>query len=228
VKTQDRSSAIARKAVAAGPVIGDRLPTPPRERKPALAALAVLLILAGALGATMLVMQAGDRVEAVMITERVPAGQTIPESAMTSVLVADDSEVKYVLWSQRGQLAETYRPTVDLVAGTVLVGGMLTDEETLAQNEVYIGLSLSPGQYPEGLTAGDVVSAYLVSETDPEDTEGAQGGSVVADRVKVQEVTGDNRDLRVTLRIDASDAPALAVANASGELSLVVLPAHTD
>jgi hypothetical protein len=225
VKTQDRSSAIAKKAVAAGPVMGDRLPTPPRERKPALAALAVLLILAGALGATMLVMQAGDRVEAVMITERVPAGQSIPDSAMRSVLVADDAEVNYVLWSQRAQLQENYRPSVDLVAGSLLVGEMLTDEETLERNEVLVGLSLAPGRYPQGLEAGDMVSAYLVGRNGDD---GVPAGTVLADRVKVQEVSSDSRDLHVTLRIEVSEAAAMTQANAAGDLALVVLPAHSD
>lgn len=227
MKTQDRSSAIAKKAVATGPVMGDRLPTPPRERKPALAALAVLLILAGALGATTLVMQAGDRVEAVMITERVPAGQAIPDSAMKAVLVADDSEINYVLWSQRGQLAETYRPSVDLVAGTVLVGDMLTDEETLAGDEMFVGLSLAPGRYPQGLAAGDVVAAYLVGRGGGDDGE-TVNGTVLADRLKVQEVSGDNRNLEATVRAKVADVPALAQANAAGELAIVVLPASTD
>jgi hypothetical protein len=204
--------------------MGDRLPTPPRERKPALAALAVLLILAGALGATMLVMQAGDRVEAVMVTERVPAGQPIPDSAIKSVLVAEDSAVHYVLWSQRGQLQEEYRPSVDLVAGTLLVGEMLTDEETLGRNEVFVGLSLSPNQYPAGLGAGDTVSAYWVGGTG--DGSAEQPDVVMVERVKVQEISGsEGRNLRVTLRIDAADAPALTRAGANGDVSLVIVPA---
>ena len=74
MKIQERTGAGAgRSAAPAGPSVGERLPTPPRERKPALAALAVLLILVGALGATMLVLQAGDRIEVVKITEEIPA-----------------------------------------------------------------------------------------------------------------------------------------------------------
>ena len=48
-----------------------RLPAPARERKPALAALAVLLILGGALGAGFLVLQSGKRVAAIEISTRI-------------------------------------------------------------------------------------------------------------------------------------------------------------
>lgn len=58
---------------------GERLPSPPRERKPALAALAVLLILVGALGATLMVMRAGDKVSVVEVVAPVAAGNKIPE-----------------------------------------------------------------------------------------------------------------------------------------------------
>lgn len=224
MKTQDRSSAIAKKAVAAGPVMGDRLPTPPRERKPALAALAVLLILAGALGATMLVMQAGDRVEAVMITERVPAGQSIPDSAMSSVLVAEDADVNYVLWSQRAMLREDYRPSVDLVPGTLVVGEMLTDDDALGQGEVLVGLSLAASQYPASLQAGDLVTALWTGGSG-DGEEGAGQSAEIVQRVKVHEVVSGQSGVRVTLRVDSGDAAPLAQAAASSDVSLVIVPA---
>lgn len=60
MKIQERTGAgNNRSAAPVQPTMGERLPSPPRERKPALAALAVLLILVGALGATMLVLRAG-------------------------------------------------------------------------------------------------------------------------------------------------------------------------
>ncbi len=57
---------------------GRRLPGAPRERKPALAALAMLLILGGALGAGLLVIQGSKRVAAIEISQQIGAGQRIP------------------------------------------------------------------------------------------------------------------------------------------------------
>ncbi|NJQ04644.1 hypothetical protein [Streptomyces lonarensis] len=230
MKTQDRSSAIAKKSVAAGPAMGDRLPVPPRERKPALAALAVLLILVGALGATTLVIQAGDRVEAVKITERVPAGQPVPESAIAAVLVAEDPAVNYVPWSSRSQLEQDYIPSVDLVPGTVLVGEMLTNEETLGSDQVLVGLSLSAGRYPSGLSTGETVAAYHVGRDSGEGETVTGPTGTLVDRARVHTVEGaaSGGDRLVTLRVSASDAADLARAGATGDVTLVVVPGSAD
>ncbi|NUR27045.1 MAG: hypothetical protein HOV83_14575, partial [Catenulispora sp.] len=66
--SKDRTTPGAAATVGAGPFAGargagpTRLPTAPRERKPALAALAVLLILAGALATVLLVNRSGHRI----------------------------------------------------------------------------------------------------------------------------------------------------------------------
>src|SRR6266849_3057112 len=67
---------------------GRRVPRAPRERKPVLAALAVLLILGGALGAGLLVIQGSKRVAAIEISQPVGAGQRIPVTAMQPVQIA--------------------------------------------------------------------------------------------------------------------------------------------
>src|SRR5262245_23747903 len=84
---------------------GRRLPSAPRERKPALAALALLLIVGGALGAAYLVTQNAKRVAAIEISEQVGAGQKIPLSAMREVQIAANSDVHYVAWSQAGEVS---------------------------------------------------------------------------------------------------------------------------
>ncbi len=79
-----------------------RLPGRPRERRPALAALAVLLILGGALAAGFLVLQSGKRVAAIEISAPVGAGQRIPVSAMQQVQIAAGSGLDYVPWTEAG------------------------------------------------------------------------------------------------------------------------------
>ncbi|GAA2614964.1 hypothetical protein [Streptomyces axinellae] len=247
MRTQERSSAGARRTAAIAAPTGDRLPSAPRERKPALAALAVLLVLLGALGATVLVMRAGDRVEAVALTQRVPQGQPVPDSAIRSVMVAADSDVKYVRWDQRG-LLKKYRSATDLVDGTVLVGSMLTKEKGLARGKSVVGLSLKSGQYPPRLEEGDTVSAYRVGNRqassggdsggsgDSGDDQGGSGGSgggasadaVLADGARVQTIkketggTGYSGDLPVSVVVDKGDVAELTAAASNGEVSLVL------
>jgi len=124
-----------------------RLPVPPRERKPALAALAVLLILGGALATTLLTMRAGDRVSAIRITRQIAAGQPIALAAMEEVQVARTG-VEYVPWRLRDQVAKTYAK-VPLVPGTLLIRGMTASaSEELAPARRSWASPSRPGRCP--------------------------------------------------------------------------------
>ncbi len=234
VKIQERTGAGSGRGTAPGQPAGQRLPSAPRERKPALAALAVLLILVGALGATVLVLRAGDRIEVVKITEKVSAGKPIPPSAIESVMVAEDSGIDYVKWEQRNALSN-YRAAADLTKGSLLVGSMLTDKKGLPEGKVVVGLSLKDGQYPRGLKPGDVVAAYRVG-----DAKGGSGGSsrdggesggndaLLVRSATVDTVTGTNDgigggDLPVAVVVNQDEAPALTQAAANGAVSVVRL-----
>lgn len=131
-----------RSATSAHPAMGERLPTPPRERKPALAALAVLLILVGALGATMLVLRAGDRIEVVKVTSDVQAGDSVGDH-VASVLVADDPSIDYVKWDQREELKKL-KARSPIYKGTVIVGEMFAHGAALPMRQ---GLR---GRLPQG------------------------------------------------------------------------------
>ncbi|MBD0842745.1 hypothetical protein [Streptomyces sp. TRM68416] len=232
MKIQERTGAGSGRAAApAQPSVGDRLPTPPRERKPALAALAVLLILVGALGATMLVLQAGDRVEVVQVTKDIQAGEPVGNN-VASVLVAEDDSINYVKWSQLATL-KTLKAKSTIYAGTVVIGDMFADKVGVTEGKATVGLSLKAGQYPTGLKAGDTVAAYRVgangSKTDSDGS--SSGGGAIVDQATVAYVPDGNggelvgsSNLAVTLTVDADAAAALAQAAAVGEVALVAVP----
>ncbi|CAL9461124.1 hypothetical protein [Streptomyces werraensis] len=242
MKIQERTGAGAgRSAAPAGPSVGERLPTPPRERKPALAALAVLLILVGALGATMLVLQAGDRIEVVKITEEIPAGQAVNDSNTTSVMVAEDPGINYVKWSQLDALKKLKAVTT-IPGGVVAVGEMFGEEAKVPEGKALVGLSLKEGQYPAGLKSGATVAAYRVGGTSRsgsgDDADGGSAGSsggdsVIVDRAVVdyvQDAKGDDlvssTNLPVTLLVDDAQAAALTQAATNGEVALVLVPGN--
>ncbi|MER7486203.1 hypothetical protein ABTY20_09945 [Streptomyces sp. NPDC126497] len=241
MKIQERTGAGAgRSAAPAGPAVGDRLPTPPRERKPALAALAVLLILVGALGATMLVLRAGDRIEVVKITKEIPAGQTVDDSNTTSVMVAEDPGINYVKWSQLAALKK-FKAVSTIPAGVVAVGEMFGEEAKVPAGKALVGLSLKEGQYPSGLKPGDTVAAYRVGGTARSDSDadggssGATGGgdSVIVERARVdfvQSTKGDDlvssTNLPVTLVVDSARAAELTQASSNGEVALALVPGN--
>ncbi|MFE6361845.1 hypothetical protein ACFVP3_17875 [Streptomyces sp. NPDC057806] len=241
MKIQERTGAGAgRSAAPAQPSVGDRLPTPPRERKPALAALAVLLILVGALGATMLVLQAGDRIEVVQVTDDIQAGGSVGDN-ITSVLVADDDSINYVMWEERAAL-EGYKAKSTIYKGTLVIGEMLTKETGVTQGKATVGLSLKAGQYPSGLKPGDTVAAYRVgttggssnSNSNDQDSSGSAAGgndTLIVDQATVTSVPGAggedivaSSNLAVTLTVDADKAALLAQAASNNEVALVLVP----
>ncbi|MFF5964175.1 hypothetical protein ACFY64_10585 [Streptomyces collinus] len=242
MKIQERTGAGAgRSAVPAQPSVGDRLPTPPRERKPALAALAVLLILVGALGATMLVLQAGDRIEVVKVTQAIPAGGSVSTSNTTSVMVAKDDSIHYVEYGQLKQL-EKLKAVNPIPAGVVAVGEMFGDEAGVAAGKATVGLSLKAGQYPTGIKQGDTVAAYRVSSasgssnSNSNSSSSASSNSVIVDNARVTYVPGakdsgdelvSSTNLAVTLTVDSDKAADLAQAASNGEVALVQVPGNS-
>lgn len=240
MKIQERTGAGGgRSSVPAQPMTGERLPAPPRERKPALAALAVLLILVGALGATMLVLRAGDRIEVVKVTGAIPAGGSVTEANTTSVMVADDAGIHYIPWEQLDGLKKL-KAISAIPAGVVPVGEMFAAETGVAAGQATVGLSLKEGQYPNGLEAGDLVAAYRVgSTTGTGSTTGSSDSSssgasttLIVDKAKVtyvkpQASSGDvisSTNLPVTLTVDSTKAADLAQAAAAGQVALVLIP----
>lgn len=235
MKIQERTGAGAgRSATPAQPSVGDRLPTPPRERKPALAALAVLLILVGALGATMLVLQAGDRVEVVQVTKEIQAGESANGSNTTSVLVAKDDSIHYVKWAQLDAL-KSLKARSTIYAGTVVIGDMFGEGASVPAGKAAVGVALKEGQYPADIQPGDTMAVYSVetgssgsgSNSSNSDSTSTSSGGAIVDKAKVQKVA-DNSDatvstgnLSVTLLVDQADAAAVAKASSAGAIAVV-------
>ncbi|MEV6952648.1 hypothetical protein [Streptomyces sp. NPDC051183] len=232
MKVQERSGAASHRGSGSAQGVGERLPSTGRERKPALAALAVLLILAGALGATVLVLRAGERIEVVRISADIAAGKSVSDASMTPVMVADDPAVHYVRWEQREAL-KALQAKNSLVKGTIAIGEMFSDVKGLPEGKAYVGLSLKDGQYPAGLKAGDHVAAYRVSAdaTKPAGNAGAgEANTLLVRDARINEViVGDGKaigsgNLPVTVMVNTNEIAPLTQAAAAGQVSLVLIP----
>ncbi|MFE5599910.1 hypothetical protein ACFQ8O_12060 [Streptomyces coelicoflavus] len=239
MKIQERTGAGAgRSAAPAQPSVGDRLPSPPRERKPALAALAVLLILLGALGATMLVLQVGDRVEAIQVTEDIKPGASVTKDNIKVVMVNDDSGANFVPWEQRASLMKLQAKST-VYAGTVVVGEMFAEKVQMPEGKASVGLALKEGQYYTDIKGGDTVAAYRVGtsgssssdSSDKDSSSSSSSGNGLIATASVQNVKGEGDatvstgSKSITLLVDEGDAAALASASSAGEVALVRVPA---
>lgn len=210
-------------AVAAG----HRIPVPPRERKPAMAALAVLLIVGGALVSAYLVMVSGQRVPVIRIAHPVAEGQQIPASALDQVQVSATGGLDYIPWRDRGQVTRTYA-TVTLVKGALLTNGMISSDSTVAKGTVVVGLALKPGQLPAaGVQPGDRVAVYAVAGSSGQNT--AQTGDVLAPAATVYDVAQPGQNdvqsdqVQVSVAVPTDDAPQVTQAASAGGVAIALL-----
>jgi hypothetical protein len=211
-----------------GAAAGQRIPVPRRERKPAMAALAVLLIVGGALISAYLVMVSGRRVPVISIAQPVAAGQQIPASALREVQVSATGGLDYIPWADRGKVTQTFA-TVTLVKGALLTNGMISTDTSVAKGSVVIGLALKPGQMPAGgLHPGDRVALYAVASQGGQS--GAQGGTVLAPAATVYDVVqpGENDiqadQVTVSVTVPADQAPQVTQASSAGAVAVALLP----
>ncbi|MCO5969322.1 CpaB family protein [Actinoallomurus soli] len=209
-------------AVAAG----HRIPVPPRERKPAMAALAVLLIVGGALVSAYLVMVSGQRVPVIRVAKPVAAGQRIPASALEEVQVSAAGGLDYIPWRDRAKVTQTYA-TVTLVSGSLLTNGMISTAASAAKGTVVVGLALKPGQLPAGgLRPGDRVAVYAVAV---EGQTGIQAGAVLAPVAMVYDVAGPGQNdiqsdqVQVSVTVPTDEAPLVTQAASAGAVAVAVL-----
>ena len=215
------------------------MPSAPRERKPALAALAVLLVALGAVAAGYLVINAGHRVGAVEITQQVGQGQRIPASAIKEVEIASNSGINYVAWQYANRVAGVYA-AVQIPAGTLLTPAMTTATNNLAAGKVQVGLSLKPGQAPASLLIGQSVEAFGVGTGSGCAAAAAGGGAggtgggsgagagvpittgVIASVVGSTASNGSTA--AVTLAVPDADAGVLACYASAGDVAIALTP----
>ena len=209
---------------------GRRLPSAPRERKPALAALAVLLVALGAVAAGLLVINAGHRVAAVEIVQQVGQGEQIPASAIREVEISSDSGLDYVAWQYAGRVAGVYAAT-EIPAGTLLTEAMTSSTNNLAAGKVEVGLSLKAGQVPGNLLIGDTVEAFSVgtgsgcgtsADANSASTDVPIATGTVASLSGSASETGNNAG--VTLAVSSADAGTLACYASAGDVAITLMP----
>jgi hypothetical protein len=201
-----------------------RLPSAPRERKPALFALAILLVALGAGAAGLLVIRASAHVEAIEIVQQVNAGAQMPGSAMEEVGVSAGSAVLYVPWSDAAQV-EQYFAATTIPPGTLLTRAMVAKISDLTTGQDIVGLSLKAGQLPGSVQPGDKVDAFAVTTIC-----GVNAGDPVASDLQVTGVSGSagstGNDELVTVAVKPSDAGSLTCVASSGDVALALLPSN--
>jgi hypothetical protein len=201
---------------------GRRMPGAPRERKPMLAVLALLLIVGGALAAGGLVIKSGHRVGAVEITKAIPQGGPIPGDAITEVQIAADAGVKYIAWQYVGQISQYYATTA-IPAGTLLNSGMVSKTRSTPNGDTEVGLALKDGQVPSNVKPGDHVAVISTQATNNGGCPGKPGGTLAEGVVIAVTAASSGSMTDVTVAINPDAVGGVACNTANGALAIAII-----
>jgi hypothetical protein len=204
---------------------------PPRQRRrPALVALALLLILVGGVAATALYLRATQRNPVLAVARPVTMGHTLTDADLAAVSLSVDPRLRPLPASARSQVVGQ-AAAVNLVPGTLLLRSMLTSRDRLLQpGQGLIGLAVKPGQLPDELAPGDLVQLVRTppstGDQPPGQVDTTQPGVLASAATVLSVSVPDGSDTtRVSLIVPLDAAGALYRANATGQLALIVLPA---
>jgi len=204
-----------------------RLPAPPRDRRPALAALALLLVVAGALGSALIAYRSGHRVDVLIVERDIAPGHKMAESDFGVARVAADSG-SVVKAGARRNFVGSYS-TGRIPSGTLVNRTMFRVGGVIPNGAVQVGVTLTASQRPaQQLQIGDVVRSYLV----PKSTSGpaAATGQVLVGAARILDVqTGSSaeNDVTVSLLVSQDDAKAILPAATAGQVAVALLPDAT-
>lgn len=196
------------------------MPSAPRERKPLLAVVALLLILVGGAGAGTLVLRSGQKVAAIEVTQQVSAGQQFTAQDFSQVQVPSTG-LSYVPWNQASQV-QSFVAKTTIPAGTLLTPNMVTSSANSLAGKDRVGVALKAGTMPLSLQVGDHVELYALTRSDTCQT---TANSVVVPDARVLAVssTGAGSAL-LTVAVSTPSAAQVLCASAAGALGAVLLP----
>lgn len=210
------------------PLAGARLPVPPRDRRPALAALALLLIVTGALASALVAYRSGERTDVLVARVDILPGQRVERTHFGLARVAAENGAVVParnLPNFVGSVATTRIPAGTLVNRTMFLRG-----SAIPSDAVVVGLVLTAQQRPaRRLQPGDVVRVFSVARGDALAAAGPLAGRPLLDAVRVVEVdSGASRgSVAISVLVPAPLARRVVPAAASGQLAVTRLADDT-
>ena len=220
----------------------NRLPTPPRDRRGILAALALLLIVVGALSAAIVVYRTGNRADVLVAARTIPAGEKVTRADFTTTRVAADAH-SVVPASAESAYIGSYA-TTNVPSGTLINSRMFKTTQVVPSGSVVLGLTLAADQRPaRAIASGDIIRIFYgpkgaSSSTATGTTTGSSGtnqlpvGQVIVPAARVVDVTvgsatSGSSTVTVSVLLTGDDATALIDFAASDQVAVGALPPTT-
>ncbi|WP_337063257.1 SAF domain-containing protein [Kineococcus sp. G2] len=199
-----------------------RVPAPTRERRPALLALGLVLVVGGALGSALVVHRSGDRVDVLVARHDIAPGERVDADDLGVARVAADGAA-VVPSAALGNFVGTYA-TGRIPADTLLNRTMFLAGDAVPADAAVVGLVLAPEQRPtEPLRSGDVVRAFLVSADGSGTVTGEPAGTVLLSAARVVAAGADSASSggdTVSLLVPTAQAAGVVAAASAGQVAV--------
>ena len=150
------SSTTKRSGSRTGSKVGPSVPGPPRRRRPALTALAVLLIVGGAALAGLLAIRMDSREPVLVVDAQVATGEQITADMLRSTNVSGVG-LKAIQVNQADQVVDKLYARQTIYPGQLLQPDLLRKDPPLEVDQALVGVPLTSGKFPPGLRSGDAV-----------------------------------------------------------------------
>jgi hypothetical protein len=198
-----------------------RLPRPPRRRRPGVAALAVLLAVGGAAAAGLLAVRIDERRPVLIAVHTIAPGQKIARGDLAVTRVSAEG-ADLVPAGDIDAIVGRYA-SQEIPSRRLIDTRMIALKGLLQRGNAAVGIALKAGRAPaSGLRPGDVVQLVSVGQ------DGA--GTILTGRATVSSVAekssgsfGSSGDPIATVVVKASEAPAVASAAAADKVAVVLL-----
>lgn len=209
-------------------------PPPKRSRNLAGALLGALLVLLCGTGVAVYASNAGHRHAVLVVVRPVSAGATIRAGDLGESRISADPQIHSIAAAGRGRVIGR-TAAVNLVPGTLLTLGELSNGPAVAPGSAVVGLALKPGRLPSGVKALDRVSlietiggtSSVGSGLSSGSSSGSASasGSVLASEATVSSVVPapDGQSTVVSVVVGTDQAPTIAAAAARDEVTVVLL-----
>jgi hypothetical protein len=214
---------------AASHTSASRLPSS-RERRPALAALAVLLIVGGAFASGFLALQAGNRADYLRVRASVPQGAEITDADLESVSLPEDMD-GVISFDDKDDVVGT-RAVTPLLEGTILTPDMVTDESAIEPGKEQIAFGVEVNNIDPDIEEGAALHVYVSPDEEGGNPDSYDATLVSADFPDAGSgIGGDSSssDVQVRVLMDSADAEAIQPAILDDRVSISeVAPPPSD
>jgi hypothetical protein len=200
------------------------MPAPPRQRRPALAAIALLLIVGGALVAGLLAIRMDSRVEVIAVSHTIEPGSQITDGDLVARRIATDNAVSLIGWQYRDRIVGSYAKGT-IYRGMLLDQKMLTSKSPVGQGRAIVSVQLNPALAPKELAEGDLVQVVRASSssTSQENVKDLTQGLVLSVTRPAKDSLGGATSGSVSLLVPESSAKDVVDASHAQVAGLALL-----